>query len=105
MSGTLTIAFSFINLSISFCLVNLNSAQGTDKNHLFNQKIIDSFVAKIKIFIKYENLLKVNQVRRRLFILMLKSTTKFSSTVPRVCLRGTCTLIDTNYATRLEEGG
>ena len=29
MSGTLTIAFSFINLSISFCLVNLNSAQVT----------------------------------------------------------------------------
>ena len=27
MSGTMTIAFSFINLSISFCLVNLNSAQ------------------------------------------------------------------------------
>ena len=27
MAGTLCLAFSFVNLSVSFCLVNLNSAQ------------------------------------------------------------------------------
>ena len=28
MAGTLCLAFCFVNLSVSFCLVNLNSAQG-----------------------------------------------------------------------------
>lgn len=120
MAGTLCLAFSFVNLSVSFCLVNLNSAQAKNPVlwtapylSLANEPIkerasggsLDFFLSVsncvIKFLISPKPRYQANQnlaSRRLPFIQMRRSITRSWSTVRQLRLPFICIWIEPNYA-------